>query len=145
MELARKIVENGHAARKLSGIQVRQPLVKITVVHSTKALDDDILQLIKDELNVKKVAWKVEVGKAEPEVDLDTEITPDLEEEGKTRELARQIQEERKRLKTPLDAIINVTTPWLPQEAENLEWLKKRTLTRELKKGEKLVVKEVSR
>lgn len=151
MKVARMVVEKGHAARKLSTIPVRQPLAKVTVAHSikqslssNKALDNDVLQLIEEELNVKEVVWKEE-GIVEPEVDLDTEITPELEEEGKTRELARQIQEERKRLGTALSSSISVSSPWIPRHEKNLEWLKKRTLAKELKKGEALLVKEVKR
>ncbi|MDO8503151.1 MAG: isoleucine--tRNA ligase [bacterium] len=143
MKVARMVVEKGHASRKLSQIPVRQPLAKIIVVHSTKPSDKQILQLIKEELNVKDVVWRTETDKAEPEVTLDTQLTPDLEEEGKTRELAREIQDERKKLGTSLDASISISSPWLPGDGKNIEWLKKRTLAVELKTGAALIVKEV--
>lgn len=139
IELARIVVERGHAARKVAGIPVRQPLAKVKVIYSNEALQDDILQLIKEELNVRSVAW--EVGdSSESEVTLDTNITPELEEEGKARELARLIQDERKKLGTPLSAKVTVIAPWVPKDHTVLEWLKKRTLSREISKGDTLCV-----
>ena len=54
-----------------------------------------MLKLIKDELNVKEVIFddKILLG----EVDLDTEITPELKEEGDLRELVRGLQDLRKK------------------------------------------------
>ena len=139
IELARTVVERGHAARKVAGIPVRQPLAKVKVIYSNEALQDDILQLIKEELNVRSVAW--EVGDvSEPEVTLDTNITPELEEEGKARELARLIQDERKKLGTPLSAKVTVIAPWVPENPQVVEWLKKRTLSSEISKGDTLYV-----
>lgn len=144
MGLVRKIVEKGHAARKVAKIPVRQPLANITVSYNEKPADLGLLQLIKEELNVKNVLWKVVKTKIEPEVKLNIKITPELEEEGKARELARQIQEERKKLAAPLDAKVVVTSPWLPKNKQLVEWLKKRVLADKIERSNKLQVRIVS-
>ncbi|MBI2007588.1 MAG: isoleucine--tRNA ligase, partial [Candidatus Blackburnbacteria bacterium] len=141
MELVRKIVEKGHAARKEAKIPVRQPLASITVSCKEKLTDLGFLQLIKDELNIKDILWKVAKTKAEPEVKLDTKITLELAEEGKARELARQIQEERKKMGASLDAKVAVISPWLPKNRQLFEWLRKRVLADRLEQGDKLEVK----
>lgn len=140
MTIVRKVVERGHAARKEAGIPVRQPLGEISVVHSVKQPSRELLQLIEEELNVKEVSWKTRKGLKEPSATLDTTLTPELKEEGKARVLARQIQEERKKTGAPLDAHVVVTAPWLPSNKVVLNWLKKRTLTKQFKKGAKLQV-----
>lgn len=140
MDLVREIVEKGHAARKSAAIPVRQPLAQVTVIYKEK-LPDDLLQLIKNELNVKDASW--EERDVELQVVLDTQLTPELEEERKARELARQIQEERKKLGASLDARVVVTSPWIPEKEELLNWIKKRVLAEEIKRGENFQVKMI--
>ena len=53
-----------------------------------------MLDLIKDELNVKEIIWD---DKILGEVELDTEITPELKEEGELRDLVRGLQDLRKK------------------------------------------------
>lgn len=138
MQMVRDIVSMGHSARKEANIPVRQPLRSVEIKYNNKKLSEELLQLVKEELNVKYVEWTE--TDTEKGVELDTTITPELEEEGKVRELARQIQGERKKLGTSLDAQVNVTAPWLPKNPELLEMLKSRTLAREIKQGKKLHV-----
>lgn len=142
MSVIRKVVERGHAVRKEEDIPVRQPLGGMTVSSAEKRPDESLLQLVKEELNIKSVEWKTKSELREPEVKLDTKITPSLREEGKARELARQVQEERKKLGTPLDAQVEVISPWLPKDEKLFEWLKQRTLAKSLKEGESFSVKE---
>jgi isoleucyl-tRNA synthetase len=53
MSLARKVASLGHSARKSTGIKVKQPLSKV-MVHTGKAvLRDELVEIVKDELNVK--------------------------------------------------------------------------------------------
>jgi isoleucyl-tRNA synthetase len=56
---------------------------------------EEVVNIIKDEVNVKEVILEPG-GQDEPEVILDTTITPKLKEEGEIRELVRRIQELRK-------------------------------------------------
>ncbi len=143
MKLVREVVERGHAARKNAQIAVRQPLGKLEVKSQNLKLADELLDLVKDELNIKNVEWN-QVESGELEVELDTMLTPELEEEGKARDLARQIQEKRKELKTPLDARVNVVSPWIPTNPEILQWVKVRTLAETLEIGESLEVSEIN-
>ncbi len=94
MAEVRKIVEKAHAARDAAGIKVRQPLNKLKCqLTAVKSGENDYLDLIKAEVNVKVVEL---AEKVESEVELDTEITSELEAEGRLRELVRQINSLRK-------------------------------------------------
>ena len=67
------------------------------------ALGEEYTELIKDEINVKEV---VENENIENEVSLDTGITEELKQEGDYRELARALQDMRKKMGlTPSDVV----------------------------------------
>jgi len=91
MQKARDIVSQALEAREKTGIKVRQPLLLLTIpkVDAKLALPQEILQIIADEVNVKKV-------QEGSEFNLDTNITPELKEEGEVRDLIRSIQVWRK-------------------------------------------------
>lgn len=133
MSITREIVEKAHAARKEARIPVRQPLRSIEVVSGGKEIDTQLLELVKDEINVKAVEWRKGDSLA---VKLDTTITKELEEEAKTRELIRKIQLERKKLGLTLVQKVNVTSPWLPRSKKLVDWLKRKTLTEVLEEGD---------
>ncbi len=102
MQNTRDLVSLGLQARQKTGIPVRQPLQKLKV--KSIKLNEDYIELIKEELNVKEV---VEDIKIENTVELDTEITPELKREGDYRELVRAVQELRKNSGlTPSDIIV---------------------------------------
>ena len=90
MARARQAVEAGLAARDAARLKVRQPLASIALPGDE--LPEEIVAIIRDELNVKNVTF----GAAE--VRLDTEITEPLKLEGLAREIVRVIQDRRKRL-----------------------------------------------
>ena len=94
MEEVRKIVSLGLEARAKSGIKVRQPLQKLKIKNLKLKNNEDLIKLIKYELNVKEIIFD---DKISGEVELDTEITPRLKEEGELRELIRGLQDLRKR------------------------------------------------
>lgn len=101
MEKTRNIVTLGLEARQKAGIKVRQPLNKLQV--KDYALGIEYTELIKDELNVKEV---VENKNIENEVSLDAKITEELKQEGDYRELARALQDMRKKIGlTPSDVV----------------------------------------
>jgi len=87
MEKVRQTVTSALAARAKAGIKVRQPLPCLQV---REKLDKDLTELVREEVNVKKITF----GKI---FKLDTKITPELREEGTTRDIIRQIQEMRKK------------------------------------------------
>jgi len=137
MEIIRKVCELGNAARKKEGIKVRQPLSKIEVKStdlkaslSKSVWKNDLVQLIKDELNIKNVVFSD--GK-EIEIKLDTKITPRLVKEGQAREIIRQIQEARKKADCQLDQLVIVYLPFWPKEHE--DDIKKKALVKDIKKG----------
>lgn len=87
MTKTREIVNLALAERAKLGIKVRQPLASLCI---KEKFDEEMLELIKDEVNVKKTT----LGKC---LKLDTEITPELKEEGLVREIIRNIQDARKK------------------------------------------------
>ncbi|MDP3004373.1 MAG: class I tRNA ligase family protein, partial [Candidatus Azambacteria bacterium] len=89
MALVREIAAKGLALRAEAGIKVRQPLRELRIKNNELRKNIELLQLIKDEVNVKEVAFG-------DEIKLDTEITEELKAEGILRELVRQIQELRR-------------------------------------------------
>ena len=90
MQKTRDLISKALELRAKANIKVRQPLSKLVVPESQK-LTDQYALLILDEVNIKQVEFTDAV-----EVVLDTTITPELEEEGKVRDLIRAIQQARK-------------------------------------------------
>ena len=88
MGLAQKISAAGLALRKKNNLKVRQPLRKFITPLAAGISHHEILELIKDELNVKEIT-------AGPE-ELDLHLDDALKYEGWARELIRQIQDMRK-------------------------------------------------
>lgn len=136
MELARNIIELAHSKRKELQIKVRQPLAKLTVYNSTFEIREEILSLILDELNIKKVVFKKNNG--EMTIALDTNITKELREEGEARDIIREIQKQRKVLETTLDEKVDVKLTSWPSAFE--EYIKKKASVSSLTKGEKFLV-----
>lgn len=133
MATVRKICELGHAQRKEAKVKVRQPL-SLAVVSSAK-LSEELTTLIKDELNVKAVEFKL--GK-ELTVKLDLKLTPALEAEGQARELVRQIQDARKEAGCALDQKITVTLPDWPEKYT--DYIAKQVLATKIIKGDKFKI-----
>ncbi|MFH1781346.1 MAG: isoleucine--tRNA ligase [Patescibacteria group bacterium] len=88
MAKVREFVEKGLALREQEGIKVRQPLNELVV--EGKELPAEFTDLIKAEVNVKDV----EFGE---KFELNTEITPELKEEGLVREVIRGTNSLRKK------------------------------------------------
>ncbi len=92
MQQVREIVRLALDARKEAGIKVRQPLAKL-IIKEKEAFSEEFLPIIADELNVEEVVFDDSI---ENELELDTEITKELEEEGIFREILRALQQARK-------------------------------------------------
>jgi isoleucyl-tRNA synthetase len=99
MEKVRKIVELGLSKRDEAGIKVRQPLSQLRI--KNYELEEEYVDLVKDELNVKEAIS--EEGDGDISVELDTEITPELELEGIKREIVRSINVIRKEKELSID------------------------------------------
>lgn len=87
METVRDYVNQGLSLRAKSGLKVRQPLASMSVPKKGEFIDFE--SIIKDEVNVKDV-------KIASEVQIDTQITPELKREGLMREVIRCVQSARK-------------------------------------------------
>jgi len=99
------IIENAAlvlAERSAAGVKVRQPLSLLKIKGEEKK--DEYIDLLKDEVNVEKIIFD---NNLKEEIELNTEITPELREKGITREIIRHIQEMRKKAEfRPSDKII---------------------------------------
>ncbi len=86
MAQVRALASRGLELREKAEIKLRQPLASFTVDIELPA---ELFEVLKDELNVKEI----KIGK---EAALDTQLTPELKEEGILRDLVRRVQEWRK-------------------------------------------------
>ena len=100
MLITREIVSLGLEARQKLKIQVRQPLQSIFIKDKNFERiekNDQLLELIKDELNIKDIIFDHSANKEVKSIALDPHITPELKQEGNYRELLRAIQDLRKK------------------------------------------------
>jgi isoleucyl-tRNA synthetase len=94
MKTVREVCSKGLEARMTAKVNVRQPLAELRIKEKLSIKDyDDALEIIKDEVNVKRIVFDETISN---EVELDLNITPQLKEEGMVRELIRLIQDLRK-------------------------------------------------
>jgi len=115
MQLTRRFVKMGLAARARVGIKVRQPLLELKI---NEDVGREMAELIKEEVNVRKVSFAGGITE-EPgfvreeeinwEVGLDTKITDELRLEGEAREIVRRIQELRKKAGYQVDNHIQLS------------------------------------
>ena len=151
MVLVRRVVESGHSLRKESSLKLRQPLAEVKYM-TYKKLSDDLEEIIKDELNVKKVTFNPKLAKVEINVenydpkemivvDLNTKLTPELKEEGVARELIRDIQKLRKETGLTLKDKIEISAPIWPEKFEGL--ILKSTAADKITKSETLEIKKI--
>ncbi len=126
MEIARQVVEVAHFERRKAQIKIRQPLASLELTLDG-TLTSEIQEIIGSEVNVKKL--NIKKGNA-LKVVLDTEITEELRDEGKAREIIRNIQQTRKKLGTHREEFIDVYIQSFPQRFENE--IKKRALVRDI-------------
>jgi isoleucyl-tRNA synthetase len=97
MQQIRNIVSLGLEARDKANIKVRQPLNLLKIKYDTSKLGAHLIELIKDEVNVKNLSFDPSL--ADNTVSLDIDLTPELLKEGYVRDLIRFIQSERKNKK----------------------------------------------
>lgn len=102
MNLLRTLASRGLEARSTARIPVRQVLQTLEI--KCKKLDSELLEVLKEEINVKKVKH---TKSDTVDVVLDTTLTPELRREGIAREISRHVNDLRKTAKlTPADRIV---------------------------------------
>jgi len=108
MNEVREIASRVLAERAELGIKVRQPLQKLKIKNEKLKItikNSKLLDLIKEEANIKEIVFD---NRIKEEVELDTNITPELKEEGLIRDIIRHIQDLRKKAGlTPEDIIFS--------------------------------------
>jgi isoleucyl-tRNA synthetase len=116
MEQMRSLASVGLKLREKAGIKVRQPLrvLKARSLSGNVALHE----VLKDEINVKEVVADKNLTE---DVWLDTTLTPELKEEGMVRELARRVQEWRKKEGLKIEERPDCVLPVTEEEAEVAE------------------------
>ncbi len=134
MREVRRIASLALEARAKNNLKVRQPLATLFVRQFSSPLNPELIEIIKDEVNVKAVVEKADLA---TEVELDTVLTPELVAEGEKREVVREIQDLRKQagLNPGQPAVLTVANNYerralIEREAEAL---KKLTSLREIK------------
>ena len=101
MKLIRQICSQALQKRIEAGIKVRQPLLELKIPRYR--LEKQLIELIKDEVNVRDIAFDIKLKES---VILNTLMTKELEEKGLIREFVRQVQALRKESSlTPKDKI----------------------------------------
>ena len=108
MRMTRDVVSLALEARQKAGIKVRQPLGRLRIKNKKENVGQEFVDLIKDEVNVKEIEFD---DSLETEVWLDTSLTPELELEGRMRDLVREVQEKRKEMGLQPNDKISLTLP----------------------------------
>src|SRR3989344_5849797 len=93
MNILRTLASVGLEARTKAGLKVRQPLLVLRATDARLRGQEELLALLRDEVNVKEVTFDEKL--ADP-VWLDTTITEELQEEGVFRDIVRAVQDLRK-------------------------------------------------
>jgi isoleucyl-tRNA synthetase len=88
------IIEKGLAKRDKEKVGLKWPL-NLVAINSDFELNNDLIEVIKTQLNVKNVDFK---KAKELFVEFDLKMTPELEAEGYAREFSRHVQAFRKKL-----------------------------------------------
>lgn len=116
MELVRTLCQLAHAERQKAAIKIRQPLSFLSL-HCSTELSADLLEIIAEEVNVKKV----EIAKISENISvtLETNITPELAAEGEYRDLLRNIQVMRKDQGFQVKDRIKIYCPSWPKNFES--------------------------
>lgn len=94
MEVVREASSEALKVRQAANIKVRQPLARLTLKDTALQGKEALIELVRDEVNVKEVAFDETIAEGAL---LDTVITPELKEEGNVRELIRFVQDLRKK------------------------------------------------
>lgn len=111
MSLIRAIAEKIHAERKAQSMRVRQPLSNVTVtLRKESKLEEQLIQILLAEVNIHELGFRTDPNLVpEISVELDNQITEELQKEGQVRELIRAIQKIRREADYQLDQKIKIS------------------------------------
>jgi isoleucyl-tRNA synthetase len=123
MKVTEQAVESIRAQRTQQSLKLRQPLASATIRTTSEMqalLSSELLELISQEVNVKKVLVE-QIANNEEEsgtmtVELDSHLTPELQSEGEAREIMRQIQTLRRQAKLSVGDQVTVSLPSWPED-----------------------------
>lgn len=96
IDVALKVIEIGFAERDKKQIGLKWPLASAKIYYH-KPITNKIKEIIKSQLNIKELEILVK-NSEDIVIELNTKITPELEEEGYARQISRQVQAFRKKL-----------------------------------------------
>lgn len=151
MDLVKNIAEAGRNARQTSGVRLRQPLARATVVTAAEVSHpEEDIQILMDELNVKAMEFVKEKpetaeGMAMAEgkgftVLMDMTMTPELEREGMARDIVRRIQSLRKDMDLQYDRTVEMgiegDAEVLQAMDEHRDYISQETLAVKVVRGE---------
>lgn len=144
MDLARILVQEGHAIRKANSWGVKDPRKEIVISlkddFSSIENDTDFEKVILAELNTYGV--RINNKFIFKDKDFDNIDEDFLRQKGEARRIVRSIQEERKKLGTTMDEKVDVQLPEWPEKFE--DDIKKNALVQNLRKGDSLKVEKIA-
>jgi isoleucyl-tRNA synthetase len=137
MQEIRDLSAKALSLRQKENLKVRQPLKELRIKNEKLKGQNELLKILKEEINVKDIFFDYNLELRE-EIKLDTQLTPELLEEGIIRELVRQVQEERKKQelvpKDKISIILEIHAQKLQLMLEQWkDFIKKETGAEELK------------
>jgi len=121
MAEVRKIVSLALEARAKVNQKIRQPLRELKIKNEKLKDQPELLELIKDEVNIKEVSFDKNL---KTEVELDTVISEELKQEGQAREFIRGVQELRKQTKLQVSDMVTLTVQTNDQGRKLIEKFK---------------------
>jgi isoleucyl-tRNA synthetase len=139
MNLVRNLCQLAHAQRQLANIKIRQPLSNLDI-HCPSELSPELLAIIADEVNVKKV--NITKITENTEVILETTITPELATEGEYRDFVRNVQVLRKTQGLQVQDHIKIIAPAWPKNFETQ--ILEKTLADSIEIGDTLSLSKTS-